>query len=486
VELVHEILLQKVPPIVEWIERERAVLEGLTDLEASAQVWEREGSSDDLPTGTLLKHYRKAAGVLSSRTLQASRSSERAVRYLEAARRLERRRTRLRWTIWGAALGAMFLIMFTAGLLFLESNHVKFILAEFVKVTDGSVGGADWKLGRRAHTLEARRELLDVFAAGFDKLSKQDPDDLPVLLGNVTILHRQSDLAFHDGTLDVADRLLGEALELLQQGRRLHGDDLDLLFQLGLNESKRGKVAQARGKWELARKHFLQANEHFMRPPPSHNPEDHRRTQATSYSELGQLELTLGKPRDALAWFDKAIELWEMDQKECPDPDPDQDPYDCSLFAEALGWRAKAFRVVNLESAEQDFQRSLRMARKIHDKRREDSYFKWVLAQILVWFADFQLARGERDAAAAMRAEALGLARDIHDGERPNKRYALVLAESLLGNEELARLRAEEKDADAFQRERCGLLNDFMRNDSGDVRFGPDNTRLRRGCEEKK
>ncbi|WP_257450030.1 serine/threonine-protein kinase [Archangium lipolyticum] len=461
VDLIHETLLQLVPSIAGWIEKERTRLERHAELEASAHTWEQEPGYG-LPTGTLLEHYLQTVGS-SSPGLAVRKASETAMRFLEAARRLERRRTWIRRAALFASVAAVLAITLSAVQAIRERLLAQATLQEILDLTNGFVSNTDWELSRRSFTLPVRQQLLEKLDERLANLPEQYRDTSEVRLATIETRQRRADLAFHDGTLAQAIAFLDTSLKSLQQGLREQPENTGFLFLLGLEYSKRGKIVQALGHPE-ARLYFTQAIKLFERQHPKDEPND-RRTRATSYSELADLELATGRPDIAMKLYDRALPLLEKNKN--------KGVYDQSLLAETLGSRAKAAHLAGAPDAKAFFVRALDLGRSVKNAEPENTYSLWVLAGILVKKAEFEMARGEHGAAAEHYQEAQELGRELHEGEKPNKRYALVLGESLLGEENLAHFRGDCGLATRLRDERCALIVGFRRKDPEDVRFRP-------------
>ncbi|WP_395847658.1 protein kinase [Cystobacter fuscus] len=452
-ELIHDTLLQQMPSIAKWIESERTRLERLTDLEFTAQSWEEARCPrSDLPTGSLLEHYLESARAPSPRGPPVRTTSERAARFLETARRFDRRRSLLRLVL------GMALVATTVWALW-EKQRAESTLQKLIGITKTFVMDVDWQLGRRPYTQEPRLELLTHFGALLDALPRRDQEVLDVLRTTIATLHRRSDFAFHDETLSATRQFLDDGRSAIRRGLELHPQSLDLMFEAGMNASKWGKLAMALGQLKEAREFFSQALERFQTPPSNYKPVDHRRSLATSHSEFGDLELADGHPTEALQSYDKAIALFEQNAAT-------QDLYDQCLLVETRGSRAEAAHAAReWKAAEDGFQLAEKQARSISEKDPGDTYYRWVLARLLFKHARFQADRGARPRAVALYQEAVRLGRTLHEGEAPNKRYGLVLAEGLLGLESLL-----DDPRDAHE-ERCRLIDYFVARDPEDPRF---------------
>lgn len=479
VDLIHETLLQKVPSLAGWIESERALLERHSALEVAAHDWEQSDClAERLPSGSLLAHYRGHSSPSRQRGFLARMTSHRAVRFLEAAQRLEARRTWLKRALVLASVMAVAAIVLSAvrahrAQQLAEANALQAIqaqqraeanLQQIVLATEQLVSGADWPLSRRAHTLDLRRGMLRDADTQLAVLSEEEREKPHVRLGIIKTKHRRADLAFHDDTLAEAEGFLRMAMEALLRALARQHDDTSLLFQFGLNHSKRGKVALARGDWKTTRGHFEKALEAFERSSTKKD-NNYWRTVATSLSELADLELESGSAKAAAPLYDRAISLFELVEKS-------GDEYDRSLLADALCSRGEsARRAGDLKAAESDLERAMELARSVVESTPGDQYFRWVLARSLATFADLQATKRQGDAAASAYREAEKLGRELRKGEPENKRYTLVLLQSLRGLEELARARGEVAQAEQARGDRCRLVDDFVRKDGEDIRF---------------
>jgi serine/threonine protein kinase len=492
VELVHETLLQTVPTISKWIQQERARIERLEDLEVAAYTWEEAGCPlDDLPTGTLLQHYLKSAGTETSQVHPARRASDRAKRFLDAARRLDRRRKKLRMTVLWAAIAAGVAITISAFQAIQQRQRAEAALRvaeeaqrrsetarvradktlqQVRKLISNVVSDTDWQLSRRDFTLDVRQQVFANLDSQLAELSEADRQTPEIRLVTIQTWQRRSDLAFHDESLSAANDLLLKARQSLAQGLQQQPGDFNLLFQSGLNLSKQGKIFQARGERDQARSSFTQAVQLFDRLQPEDTPND-RRTRATSHSELADLELEDDQAETAIARYDGAIRLLESNVQDTSLPKKAR-LYEQSLLAETRASRAKATQATRaLDDARRFFAQALSMANSVHQSEPENTYYRWVLARVLVQSADFEAQHGARTTAADSYQRAQALGRELLKGEKPNKRYALVLAQALLGEERLARKRGALTLAAQRHEARCTLMRDFRRQDPDDARF---------------
>lgn len=457
VELIHESLLQQVPTLAGWIEGERTRLERQADLEALAHAWEQAGGpSTGLPSGTLLAHYRGA----EAQQRRARRASARALRFLDAAERLERRRSRATRALAAILFTAAMAIVGSAIFAWRERQHAEENLQFVLSATDEIVGDVDWTLGRYPHTLDVRRQMLLDIEERLLQLPEQDRPEVRAAIINTK--HRRSDLARNSETLARADMLLVDAAQRIREGLARTPSDGALMKLLGLNLSKRGKIAFARGQHEVAWSSFAEALDLFARLPPSGDAEDARLTMATSYAEQAELELALDRADVAGPLYERAIVLLE----------PIDSDYGRNELARTLCGRGVAARkALDPKAARGYLDRALALQTKVVEAEPGNAYSRWILARIHVELAALRRAEGARDAAAEHLVKARDLAREVHQGEPTNKNYALVLYQSLREEEELTLPQGNTSDTTRLRAERCALAATFARADSEDVRF---------------
>ncbi|TKD05300.1 serine/threonine-protein kinase [Polyangium fumosum] len=457
VELIHESLLQQVPTVAGWIEGERARLERHADLEALAHAWEQAGGpSTGLPSGTLLAHYRGA----EAQHRLARMASARALRFLDAAERLARRRSRVTRALAAILLAAVMAIAGSAIFAWRERQRAEENLQSVLSATDDIVGDVDWTLGRHPHTLDVRRKMLLDIEERLLRLPEQDRPEVRAAI--ISTKHRRSDLARNDETLAQADILLVDAVQRIRDGLTRAPSDTALLELLGLNLSKRGKIALARGQYEAAQASFAEALDLFARLRPSDDAEDARRTMATSYAEQAELELALGRAGVAGPLYERAVVLLEQNDSD----------YDRGELALTLCGRGEAARkALDPKAAGGYLDRALALQTEVVEAEPGNAYFRWILSRIHVELAALRRAEGAREAAAKHLVKARDLAREVHQGEPTNKNYALVLLQSLREEEELTLAQGGTSDTTRLRAERCALAAAFARADSEDVRF---------------
>lgn len=464
VELVHETLLHKVPSLAAWIEQERALLERHEDLEAAAHAWEQaQCPAEGLPTGTLLTHYRGEPGALRGNSPLMRRMSSRAARFLHAAGRLERRRAWSRRAVVATFLVAGLMILFYAIRAGQERQRAEENLRGFIAAADEVVDSLDWKLSRLPYMLDERRKMLKNFLGKLESLPPRDRKRPEVRLVIIRFHQRLADLAFHDETLAEADRLLLDALEELHVGLASQPKDEELLKELALNHSKRGKVALAQEHWEQARDHFSQSSVLLESPVlKDRKEEDDRRTLAVSLSEQAEVDLSLGNLKAAASRYDRAISLHEQNSG----------TYNQYLLALTLCDRGEvARRADDVDTAERYFKRALELGQASVESQQGNQVYRWMLARTLVRSAALLAEQGRLETAEAYYQEAQILGRALRQGDPSNKRYALVLAQALLEHEQWVQARGEREHARSLHTEACALVRKFRSSDSEDVRF---------------
>jgi tetratricopeptide (TPR) repeat protein len=422
---------------VRWIEDERTQIERLSDLEVAVHSWEQSGCrAKDLPTGTLLAHYLQSAGTLSPPGTQVRKLSERAARYLEAARRNERRRTLNRWALGLGSLlaGGALLVTTTWGL---EKDQQFQTLFQQAVNNVNEIVSADWQHSRHAVSPAARKQELERNRKQAAELFAKRPD-LQSLSSYITSIQRLSDFAFEHETLARAESLLDEARALIDEALAPDANNRELRSLRAMDHSKRGKIVLAKGGLlQEVEGHFSKALEFFGCQSSRLETEGDQQACATSFLEHADVKRRTQHIQEALRLYDPAIRLLKQALEQNPGA------YNQALLAEARGARAEASQDPAL----------------------------MVLARIHLGLAGLQDAQGKSDAAASYK-EAQLLGQQLHEREKSNKRYALVLAESLRGL---------EPTQPSLRQKRCGLVDDFLRKDPEDARFKA----LSEGCPEK-
>ncbi|RKH02123.1 serine/threonine protein kinase [Corallococcus carmarthensis] len=463
VDLAHETLLQQVPSLVGWLDHERTLLERQAELETAASAWEQaQHPEDGLPTGALRLHYQGGTDALAEGSPQARRLSRRAVRFLEAARRLEQRHARTQWMWRSFAVLASLLILMSAVRSEQQRQRAEASLRSFVLSTDGFVDQVDWSLSWLPFTLEPREKMLQRYQELISSLSDSEREQSAVRLTRIKLFHRLGDMAYIDARLSDSEDALAKALAELRAGQALHPEDNGLRMQKGLNDSKRAKVAWARGRWEEARGLLEESLELLKHSDTGTDPEDTRRSLAVSLTEIGDLELANQRLEAAVSRYGEAIELHA------------QNPgtYNSALLAETLAVRGAALRMEgDFVRSRVDLERALRLARDCVQADRGRQYFQWVLTRSLVALAMLDTEEGHSEPARDRYEEAITLGQQLRQGEMPSKRLALVLLQALSGYETWARTQGQSPLEQKLRQERCGLAREFQEKDPEDLRF---------------
>ncbi|RYZ18058.1 MAG: serine/threonine-protein kinase PknK, partial [Myxococcaceae bacterium] len=468
VDLAHEALLQQVPSLVGWLDRERALLERHADLEAAASAWaQAKHPEEGLPTGALRLHYQGGTDASAERGLRERRLSPLVTRFLEAARRLERRRARVRQGLVAVAILAVLAILFSAARSERERKHAEENLRKLVVTADALVSNADWKLSRLPFTLPTRRNLLEGSEQALAELPESELAQPEVRLTRIKVLHRRGDLAYFDDRLSDAEAYLGSARRDIDAGLARTPHDGGLLLQLGLNHSKLGKVVWARGRWQEARK-FFQDSLVLLKPSENESDSvDSRRSEAVSLAEMAELELANQQLGTAVELYGRAIALHASNVEATNGAN-----YNKAMLALTLAARAEGARKGrDFSRSQEDLERALHLGRDIIHDHEGEQFYHWVLARVLVELAALEAAQGRVQDAERHYAEAEKMGRVLREGEMPNKRFALVLVQALMGREALAHDAGQAERERGFHAARCSLVKEFSSRDPDDIRF---------------
>ncbi|MFY1829476.1 protein kinase domain-containing protein [Myxococcus fulvus] len=461
VDLVHETLLQRVRPLVTWLEEERRDLEVSADVEVAARNWEEAARPNEwLPRGTMLTHYQGGVGTVGR---GVHRLSPRANAFLQTASRLERRRV---WT--GRALVAMasLSVVVMLGVTVQtrrERERADQNLHRIMNSAEGIVSDADWELSWIANTLEVRRALLRGLSASLEGFSAEEQQRREVLWQRISLAHRMADLSFLNDALQVAGEHLLHARKLLAQGEALGFGGEDYRMQWAFNHSKQGKVDLAAGRLAEARARFLQSVDYFeaqrAAAPRSISGD---RDSAVGLSELADLEIAEGRVSEALRWLEQAVPLFSTQ-------DPD---YGAALYAQGLAYQAEVMRRAGrIEDARPRLDEAMRLMTQEVNAHRGDHHRKWMLGWVRLWSARLAAAEGRRMDAEAGYEAVTKLGRELLAGESTSKRFALMLAEALQGHEELAIQGGDTGHATRLREARCTLVRAFQARDREDVRL---------------
>ncbi|WP_437762047.1 serine/threonine-protein kinase [Sorangium sp. So ce281] len=489
VDLVHETLLQKVPAIVGWIEAERALLERHADLEVAAHAWAQSGRREDgLPWGSLLDHYRGKIAAAGDPGRLLRMASERARTFLGKAEKLERRRLWIRRAlilILGAAVVAI-----SATALWAwterqraeeerqraeqerqraeeERQRAEKNRQHILMATRELVGDLDWKLGRVLYTSSIRAMLLEHLDENLSSLREEEKDEPDVLRAVVDIKLRRSDFARANGRLSESYAFVSQSEDRIRLGLAKDPSSEILRLRLGWTHSKRGKLNLAYGRYELARDDFDRSVA-VLSGVRSVEPNNYRRTLATSYAEQGEVQLELGHAPAAAARYEDALGLLEQ----IDEPDEEGKRYNRSLIAQTLAaLGAAARRSGELRVAVRHIEHARELARELFQGEPGNVYFRLILSKTEAALAAARAEGGQAAEALRLYEQAAGTGEALHLGDPTHKEYGLLLCQSLRGVEELAGARGGRTRAAEARARRCEVARGFVERDPEDVRF---------------
>lgn len=465
VELVHEMVLHKVPLVVEWINAERDFLELLSALESAAQAWFRTEKKDGLPSGTLLEHYR--GGKEEARQARVMRmASERAREFLNEALRAEKRKKRIQIGIGAALVLAVLMIVGSAGMAWQQKRAAVRSMEAFQDINVLFLDNLDWELAWRAHTAEFRSEALTEVDEKLTLLEKHDSSAVYALL--VKTKHQRSDFARKHETFATSYELLIEARRRIDAALEMNSNDYESRMFLAMHYSKHGKVMLAQGKYDGAFGDFERSVEIL---------EDLRRKKhyfdeqvlATSQLERGDAEFYRKHFKEALAFYEKGVISRQSREKEAAS---DVKSYWRSMVSDALVRKARALLAigdktqarVTLEKADDD-------QLPLLQQEPFNVLHMYYWANIQLEWGHVEIAEKQWFAGADHFDQARDTAQRILAGDDKNKEYALLLIESLRG---LEKARSETGDIggkDEARAARCKIIQDFAGRDREDKRF---------------
>lgn len=463
VDLVHETLLQQVPVVAGWIDAERVLLERHADLEVAAQAWEHAGYPvDGLPSGSLLDHYRGYTAEARSRERLMRMASDRARRFLESAEALERRRVRVRRAFVAALVVAVVAISLSAFVAWKERLRAEASLEQFIGTSDNIVSNADWQLGRLLYTTDVRREMLASIDKNLSALPDQDEPNIRSAV--IWTKHRRSDLDRLNGTIAHSEEFIADARRQIDVGLKEDPSNEDLLLLHGLNLSKMGKLALAKGQPQEALVDFA-ASVAVLEALHGDDAVDHRRTLATSYAEQADAEIELDRIANALKLYDKSIALLEQN------PNTD-DGYDRALIASTLDVRAAATRKLgDPRGAAVYIDRAKSIQAPLAQAYPGNMLYQLYLGRILSTLAAVRLDEHDPTEALRLYTLAIDIGETAHRGDPTQKEYALLLCHSLTGAEGVASALGDAPHAEKLKTRRCALVRDFVAADPADDRF---------------
>ena len=155
-----------------------------------------------------------------------------------------------------------------------------------------------------------------------------------------------------------ADRLLLEALEILQASLSVPARGHGAAEAAGAEPLEARQVALARGHLEEARAHFIEALKILdgLRAKNRGDVEDDLRTRAVSLAELAEVELALGNLGSAAALYGEALSVQSRNEG----------AYNQYVLASTLGDLAEVLRKQgDMKGAENHLQRALQLGLKL-------------------------------------------------------------------------------------------------------------------------
>lgn len=261
--LVHDAVLSDVPTIAGWIAEERPGLEYVAQLEEMALAWQKNGTRvEDLPQGSLLKHYTERQALL--RRVGSSHVLTFMAAALDAEQR--RRRNRIRLSVLGIC--AVVIITVAAGIAWKERatavasagkaaearERATEHLQQVLRSVDQIAADTDWDLAvlpdASGNLFTIRRSLLEAAEARLRDAHEEELNRPGVRLARIRVRQRLADLAFGHLGLQVAEDWLRLAQRDIESELQVTSTaaQSQARLRLALNWSKLGKVQQARGR----------------------------------------------------------------------------------------------------------------------------------------------------------------------------------------------------------------------------------------------
>lgn len=455
VELVHEMVLHKVPLVVEWINAERDFLELLSALESAAQAWFQLPKKDGLPSGTLLEHYRGGKDE-ARRTRVLRMASVRAQEFLNEALRAEKRKKRIQIGVGAALVLAVLMIVASAGMAVQARNRAEENLDAMLATTDEAVNDVDWPMGRIGHTASLRKKMLTSLSKSLVKLEQQDPDGIRERLVDTT--HRLSDFERSHGTVAAAHDYVMTAELQITQGLAKFSNDNDLKGMWALHLSKRGKVHLLKGECTEALQDFNESVDKLGSLVGKSDYADEQ-TLATSIIEKGDAFRCLDQLKDAHTAYTAGLKIRQRLTENLGGKDLD---YKRALLAEAFVLRARVDPEV--ESAKADLKSALKIVESLLVQQDHNLLFQSIRTSAYV-----SIANHDGNAEAWRKAEFAAAL--LQKSAPEQKEYALLLIDALRG---LEKARGETGDIggkDEARAARCKIIREFASRDREDKRF---------------
>lgn len=419
----------------------------LASLERAALAWELAGRpSQELPDGTRLADYE--AGTPSNQSTVTHLYSERAQRFLQATQQAQRRRRRARIATAAAVIAAVLLAAAGGLTAMRERQHAAHNLQRLLQTADYLVSSRDWDLAQLAQTQPVRQEDLRRTEQQLRELTPEEREDGAVREALIQIQQRQGDLSLQYGLPEEAEGFYRTAQTDLDRAPPQPELTHDWQLLRALNDSKRGKLALAKGLMVAAQQDIdrsVQILEHLYAELPD---EEHQRSLATGYSEQGLVAQLQGQWTTAAALYARHIALIDGLPR---------DDYHKALLVLALGSHAEAAAQAGDEfSSRRSLAHGLALSVPLAQSAPANLFFRWGLARLYLTQAAVESAAGRRSEAAGAAGRALSLGRSLHNDDKAHRQYRRFLAQVLFQSELTA---PNPATAAALREERCGLIS---------------------------
>ncbi len=467
VELIHEMVLHKVPIVTEWIHTERKFLELLAALESAALEWHRSDvgkPKDGLPTGSLLNHYQGGQDAPRRERLRLMVSAG-AREYLDEAERLEQRQRRRLVGIATVMIAAVVAIVVFAVVAVRARYQADQNLEAMLETTDNTISSVDWPMGRIGHTLPLRRMILTPQHEQLLRLESEEPSRLRIRV--IDSLQRLSDLERQDGTVAQAEAHVNAAEKRIAAGLMLDPNDNDLKALWAWNLSKRGKVYLLREQNKEALKDFDDSIR-ALDPLISKSAYADEQTLATSHIEKGDALAALGQVEAARKSY---MTGWYLRRQLVMTSDPRELPYRRALLAESLTLLAHV--APDSAAARRNLEEAQTIALDLVAQEEHNLLYQSILGTTYLRIADINLAANDWAGAQVSYQFAEAVSALLMKSAPEHKDYAMLRIDALMGLEAVLRQTADSSfdQADAYRRQWRDLAQSFVQKDPRDQRF---------------
>jgi len=467
VELLHDVVVRKVPIIVEWMRMERPFLELIASLERAATEWHRAGVDkpwDGLPTKTLLDHYRGGKDPAKRERLWRMASAE-AREYLQAAMRLDCRQKLMRIGLGAFVFAAMVVIGVSAQIARDQKRAAENALQAFQSVHKNIVDNLDWELSWRPNTAELRQSTLADLDSKLANLEKAHPSTWRRSV--VDMKHRRSEFVRGHESLETSYEFLLDARRRIDAGLERDPADPETHELLGMYHSKHGKLLLAEEKFDGAFGDFKESVKLFE-AAKKEDPQFDEQMLATSWLELGDAEVMRDHYKEASMWYDQAIASREKKAQS------DNDSYWRAMVADATLHKARALsRAGDVKEARHLLDNTHQILLPLVRRESFNVYFSFLYAQTDNALATADLAQGQWNSAIEHATNARGIGERIREGDPKHKDYTLLLVETL-DRLQMAANQLGETTLEQESRAKCNQLRrEFVQQDPRDLRVKP-------------